>query len=113
MYFLHTVKNSQSNFLQRFPSLLAAHIAFADILGAGDNILFKIMLRQDNFILLRIFIRHTIAQSHTRSPKHLCIHHFNDTLKQHIGYVKQVDALLRHIEYTRQFLRCFLPCQLH
>ena len=56
MDLLGTVKNGKCNLLKSLASLSASPIPLADILCTGNDILFKIMLRPDDFIFFRIFM---------------------------------------------------------
>ena len=61
MYLFHAVKNRKGNPLQGFPSFFAAPVALADVLGTGNDILFKIMGGSNDFVLLRIFIGNAVT----------------------------------------------------
>ncbi len=86
MHFLHTVIDSQCDLFQRLSPALTAHISFTDILCTGYDILFKVMTRLKDLILLAVFIGNTVTQADTRRPDQLGIHHLDDPVEQDTGY---------------------------
>ena len=92
---------------QGIRSLTAAIVALADIQCAGDNILRKIMLATEHFVLLRILIGDTVAECYARCPDQFRAHEFCNSSGQNGTDVHQRHFLLRNIHPLRQLRSAF------
>ena len=64
-----TVEDLQGDLFQGLAALLRPVIAPADLMGAGNNILFKIMGGDKVFLFLRVIVDDTIAETDAGEPE--------------------------------------------
>ena len=86
VYLLHAVEDGERDLLQCLASALTAHIALADVLRAGHDILLKIMAFLEDLVLFSVFIGDAVTETYARRPDQSGIHHLDDPVEQHTGY---------------------------